>query len=282
MKPAHTFLPTSLFLTALLTGCGGGASVTQPTSSGRVHFTGSTTVSTTSTSPVTVPASGGSVVSTGDAGTGGTAVIPSGAVSGNTTLPLGTQLAIIPMGSGFAGSFSPGSALRVNGVSDSGVGVSDSGFTTVNTALPVTDGTNGTPDGTSYTLVYPNGTINTTPKSGTALHKFSLTIQNIVFTGKFYIRTNPLRVISPTAINITGRLPNNGQNAAGSVVTAFFGPGNNGRSATLTVDYGNGFSLYQTKTITNNLAGFNNLQQDSSNVPGTGVQTVSFAIGDLP
>ena len=83
-------------------------------------------------------------------------------------------------------------------------------------------------------------------------------------------------------IAVVGRIPGNGENAVGSVVTATFGPYNNGRSATLTVDYGNGFSLHQSTTISNNIAAFNNLQQDSSNVPATGVETVSFAIGDLP
>jgi len=293
MDRSRSICTFSLFaaVTALaLSGCGGSASVTQPTASGKLGFAGSSTVTTTSSGSTTVPASGGTIVGTSDSGTGGTAVIPSGAVPPNTVLPAGTQLAVIPLGTGFPGTFAADGAMGVNGNLNSGVGVSGSGVTTVNAALPVTDGTNGTPDGTFYTLTFPGGDLSTTPRTkrstapatGVATPEV-LTIQNTVFTGQFYVRIVSGRpaVISPVPIYISGRIPNNGQNASGATVACQFGPGNIGRSATLTIDYGNGFQLRQTRTISNNSVGFSDIQRDSSNVPVTGVQLLQFDIGPL-
>jgi len=257
-----------------LIGCGGSSASVGLPASGNANFNGSTTVSTTSTSAATVPASGGTTISTGDAGTGGTAVIPSGAVSAGTVVPPGTELAVIPAGTGFSGNFSVGSSLSVNGVADSGIGVSGTGLTAVNMALPVAAG------GTSYTLTYPGGNLNTFAVE--AKQPRILTIRATSIVGRYYVLTGPLRVISPVPTEITGRIPNNGQNAMFASVVAGFGPGNNGRTATLTIDYGTGFGLNKTETIANSRVAFDDLQKDSQNVPANGIALIRLVVGDLP
>jgi len=127
--------------------------------------------------------------------------------------------------------------------------------------------------GTPYELSFPRVDANTDR---------ALTIQHTVFSGKIYLRLNPLQIISPLPVDLVGRIPNNGQNAAGSAVTALFGAGNNGRSAHLHISYGNGFVLDKTVTIANNRAVFADLFTDASNVPKSGVDTVAFIVGDLP
>ena len=273
----------SLSAVVLVAGCAGNASSSQPTASGNLNFGGASTVSTTSTSNTTVPSSGGTSVSTSDSGTGNTAIVPSGAVAPNTTIPSGTQFAVIPAGVGFTGTFDSGLMIGVNGTTNSGVGVSHSGSTATNIALPLTNGANGT----SYALTFPGGTLSTALKASVGLTKVTpdvLTIQATSFTGKFYvlIQNGKPVIVSPVPAAITGRIPNNGQNAVGSVVTAAFGPGNIGRSATLAIDYGTGFVLRQTKKIANNSVTFADFQQDGSNVPSSGVKLVAFTIGDLP
>jgi len=193
---------------------------------------------------------------------------------GGSTVDSSTQLAIIPAGVGFPGTFGGSSQMGVNGTSNSGVGVTTGGLTASNIALPVTPGSAGT----LYTLTFPQGDIDTNARRA---HPNILTIRELSFTGKFYVFTNPLRIVSPVPTNLAGTIPNNGQNAVGSHVTASFGPGNDGRSATLLINYGNGFALRQTRTITSSLANFTDLTYDRVSVPQTGVRLVSFTIGDL-
>ncbi len=274
----HSILIASLIAVATV-GCGGESVEPGPPASGVVTFSGSATVSGASTTSTNVPASGGSTVATDNAGTGGSAVIPSGAVPAGTTVPAGTNLAIIPSGTGFPGSFSSGSSLTVNGVTDSGIGVSTSGQTTTNMALPVATG----PAGTFYTLTFPAGDLQTIPAPSIAKQPRVLTIQQTVFTGRFYIIISggTPKVISPVPGTIAGVIPNNGQNAVGSNVLSTYGPGNNGRKATLTINYGTGFQLKQTRVIANNQARFLDLTFDKQTVPATGVALVQFDVGDL-
>ncbi|AIE86154.1 hypothetical protein OP10G_2786 [Fimbriimonas ginsengisoli Gsoil 348] len=184
----------------------------------------------------------------------------------DTNITPADTLAIIPINTGFLGAVPAGSQLIVNGTANSGAFVNTNGLLAQSVGLPVTEA------GTDYTLEFPDADLNTNRV---------LTVHHTIFSGKFYLQLNPLRIISPVPVDLVGRIPNNGQNAAGSVVTALFGPGNNGRSARLFIDYGNGFALDKTVTIANNRAVFANIQHDNSNVPVTGVETLAFIIGDL-
>lgn len=245
----------------VMTGCGGNGTTHLP--SGRANYVGSATVATTTTESATVPATGGATVTT----EAGTAVVPSGVAPAGTTYPSGTPMALIPINTGFRGSVPAGSQVTVNGVADSGGTVQTNGLLGVNLVLPVTEA------GTSYTLRYPASTLDTSRV---------LNVQEMIFKGTFYLRTSPVRVISPVPFDIVGSLPNNGENAFGSFMNVTWGAGNVGRKATLFIDYGNGFSIQQTQTIdANNYAAFKNLFIDPSKVPNTGVKTVSFTVGDL-
>ena len=280
---------TSLIALALISasycvvGCGGSNSVA-PTPIGAVLYPVTTADGSTLTQSAVVPDSGGVQVVTGDSATGGNAIIPSGAVAAGTALGAGTQLAVIPRGFGFEGSFTAGSQVTVNNNANSGITVGPGGLTTQNVALPVTDGTNGTPNGTFYSISFPSGSLNTISPT---VKKFSpklLTIQTTQFNGQYYVLVvnNQVQVISPVPTSISGAIPNNGQNAAGSVVACTFGNGNNGRSTTLHIDYGNGFTLSQVKVIANNRVTFRDLQSDSSNVPKTGIRLLEFTVGPRP
>ena len=282
MKQSYFLHALTILAATAIVGCGGSSSV-GTSQTGNVNYSGTTTVSTTSSLSATVPATGGATINTNY----GTAIIPSGATAAGTVIPAGTNLAITPSGFGFNGNFSGGGQVIVNGVNPSGVIVGSNGLTLSNIALPVSNGANGTPNGTAYTIQLPAGTLNTNaPSIKTSGFKPQvLTVQSIIFSGKFYVQiiNGSADVVSPVPTNLVGSLPNNGQNAAGSSITATFGPGNAGRSATLFIDYGNGFTLSQTKTISSGeTATFSDFAQDTSNVPSTGVNTVSFTIGDLP
>jgi len=245
-------------------GCAGEGTAHIP--SGTLNFTGAETITGTSTAPATVPATGGTTVTT-DAG--GSATIPSGAVPAGTTLPAGTVFGIVPSGTGFLGAISPGALVTVNGTANSGGTVNSNGLLGVNLALPVAPGDAGT----HYDLSLPAEVLNTSR----VLH-----VGQIIFSGNFYIRLNPVRVVSPVPIDLRGQLPNDGENAFGSFISATWGPGNSGRTATLFIDYGNGFTLHQTQVINaRGQAIFRNFVPDSSNIPATGVALVSFTIGNL-
>jgi len=246
-----------------MSGCGGSGSTSPSFPTGTLNFNGAATTADTSTATSTVPATGGTTITT----TGGlTAVIPSGVAPAGTTYPAGTQFAIIPIGVGFPGAEPAGSQLSINGVANSGALVGTNGLLTVNVALPVTAA------GIDYSITFPNATLSTTKV---------LTIAQITFSGKFYLLLGPVRVVSPVPTNLSGRLPNNGQNAAGSQVTSLFGNGNNGRATHLKVDYGTGFLLNQAQTIASSKANFANFSFDGQNVPNNGVQLVAFEVGDL-
>jgi len=246
-------------------GCAGSGAVKPSFATGNLNFSGAEQTTDTSTAPATVPATGGTTITTAG---GVTAVIPSGSVPGGTTLPAGTIFVIIPAGVGFAGTTPAGGQLVINSVTNSGALVGLNGLLSVNVAIPVTPG----PDGTLYSISFPNASLSTSR---------ALTVQNIEFTGKFYILANPLRVVSPVPVGLEGSLPNNGQNAAGSNVLATFASGNNGRSANLFVDYGTGFKLNQTRSVASLQTRFTNLRFDSQNVPQNGVRLVRFIVGDL-
>jgi len=267
----------------VIVGCGGSNSVA-PAPIGAVLYPVTTADGSTLTQSALVPDSGGVQVSTGDLATGGNAIIPSGAVPPGTTLGAGTQLAVIPRGFGFEGSFTSGSQVTVNNNANSGVTIGSGGLTTQNVALPVSNGTNGTPNGSFYSISFPGGSLNTISPGVKPFSPKILTIQTTQFNGQYYVLlvNNKVQVISPVPTSVTGNIPNNGQNAAGSKVICLFGPGNNGRSATLNIDYGNGFSLSQEKVIASNKVTFSNLQLDSSNVPRTGIKLLEFTVGPLP
>lgn len=246
-----------------MSGCGGSGSAKPSFPTGTLNFSGASTTEDTSTSAATVPATGGTTITTAG---GLTAVIPSGVAPAGTTYPAGTEFAIIPMGVGFSGSVPSGSQLTINGVASSGALVGSNGLLVVNVALPVTA------EGIQYSITFPDATLSTTK---------SLTVAEITFTGKFYLLTNPVRIVSPVPTNMTGTLPNNGQNAAGSQVVTSFGSGNDGRSTQLKVDYGTGFLLNQNKTIASSRATFSDFFFDSQNVPNNGVRLVAFNVGNL-
>jgi hypothetical protein len=237
-------------------GCGGSSDRITP-AGGAVNFAGGAATLSQPTETKTVPGQGGTFVATAQ----GNVIVPSG-VTDPTVTP-NTFLAVLPAGFGFRGAFTPGADLVVNGVTNSGARVGIDGLLDHPVGLPVTEA------GVPYTLSFPDGTLDTR----------ALTVANFVFEGTFYLRTN--QVISPVPISLTGSIPNNGENAVGAHISATFSAGNNGRSATLTIDYGTGFVLQQTKTIANNAVSFSDLSMDTQNVPNTGVQTIKLAIGNL-
>ncbi len=245
---------------ALLTGCSSGSSTT-PTSGPSNSVTGKTTQSSaTATSLVTVPQAGGTTQTLTVSGQQITAVVPSGAAD----VSVGAPLAVVQRGSApLSGSYPPGASITVNGVANSGLTIDSTGAIAQNAALPV-DPTVGT----DYTLALPAGDLQTR----------ALTVQKTNFSGRYYVRNGVL--VSPFPISITGKIPNNGENAAGSKVTATFGTGNNGRAAHLTIDYGNGFVLDQTQIIASNQVTFQNFSPDASNVPAGGVASLTFAVGN--
>lgn len=254
-------LKSRLFILAafavVAAGCGGGGSNPVPSANGGVNFEGTPAVGASASEDAVIPATGGTTVTTSE----GEVVVPSGSGAAVTT---DTDLVILPAGLGFLGSFSADSTLRVNGVANSGVGLGSDGLTDQVVGLPATAA------GTSYTLAFPGGTLDTSR---------ALTVGEFTFSGKFYFGGGILSIPVPYALS--GTLPQNGQNAVGAAINATF-LGCNGRSATLTVTYGNGFVLQQTHVITNNQALFSNMTTDSSSVPAGGVQEVRLVVGDLP
>jgi predicted small lipoprotein YifL len=256
----------ALAAVAVAAGCGGKGTAHLPT--GTINFTGSETLSGQPAADTVVPATGGATVTV--PGVSGTTVIPSGSVAGGSTVHSTDYLAIIPSGTGFLGALTGSNSVTVNGVSNSGATITSNGFLGQNLALPVEPGNAGT----HYTLTYPASDLNTSRV---------LTVQNIIFEGTFYIKLSPIRVYSPVPIALKGSLPNNGENAFGSFMNVWWNPNNAGRSAKLFIDYGNGFTLQQTRTIdASGYASFRNFTVDPSNIPPTGVQTVKFTIGPLP
>lgn len=253
-------------LAAIVVGVGCAGNGTAHIPSGSLNFSGAETVAATSTADATVPATGGTTTTT----SAGSAVIPSGSVPPGTVLPAGSPFAILPSGTGFIGSTGSGSQVSVNGVSDSGATIGPSDLLSVNVALPVSAGAAGS----LYDLSMPAANLNTSR---------SLHVGSIVFSGRFYISSlTPLKIISPVPKKLAGVLPNDGENASGSYIKATWGPGNSGRSATLFIDYGNGFTLHQTKTIDGSgNANFTNFVPDASNIPSTGIAVLSFTIGNL-
>lgn len=249
----------------ILTGCdsgstgGGGASGI---------LTGSVNVQTGNTAAAaTIPANGGAPATVN--GVSGT--IPSGFLPTGTTVPAGTPAAVIAQGSlpikeGFPVGSTLGVGSSVANVNfNSGVGLGPQGEVTGNVVVPVTN-----PAGTSVVIALPQGNVITR----------DLGIQSVIFSGDLVFQGGI--IIIPVPLSINGVIPNNGENAVGSHVTCTWGPGNNGRSATLNVQYGNGFSLHQSRVITNLTASFTDLTTDSSDVPAGGVQTVAFAVGPVP
>jgi hypothetical protein len=249
---------------AVLAGCGGSGGDSVSPATGNLNFDGAATLTALLTGDRVIPATGGVSAAT----TEGQVLIPSGSVDAGTNLPEGTAVAIIPAGVGFDGAFNLGASLTVNGVSNSGAAVASNGHLTLPIGLPVPAGV----EGINHTISFPSGHLDTR----------DLTVQRFVISGKYYLRGGPTRIISPLPVSLSGRIPNNGQSAVNSDVTAMFGPENNGRSATLTIDYGTGFTLSQTKVIANNQVRFANFNGDSQPIPSTGVAEVRLNVGDLP
>lgn len=262
-KRAIYFSIVSLSAVLVAAGCGGGGGVqlhTPPV--GNVNFSSGAAIPDTVTADAVMPATGGVIVHTAD---NGDVLIPSVAVPAGTVIHAGDPLTVIPAGTGFVGSFAPGTQVEVNGESNSGAMLGSDGLLDQKIGFPSTDA------GMQESMSFPGGDLTTR----------SLTVQRFEFAGRFYVQRSPFRIVSPVPIALVGALPNNGENAAGSTVTAAFGPGNNGRTATLFIDYGTGFTLQKTVTIENNRCVFANIQTDQQNVPPTGVQLVRLSIGDL-
>ena len=217
----------------------------------------------TTAAAIPAPGAGGTNTNIVVNGVATPVVIPNGAGAA----PAGSNLGVLPLGSQpLTGAFTDNDPVGFNGAANSGVSVNAAGAIKNAVALPVDGGAAGT----SYTIDLPTGN----------LVGKGLTIKKVTFKGAFYVNFGPpVSIVSPIPTNITGSLPNNGQNAAGSAVTCTWGAGNNGRTATLTVVYGNGFVLNKTKTILGGTATFNDFNVDASNVPNGGVNEVKFEIG---
>lgn len=250
------------FVLSGITGCGGGKNAIPANSGGGFSFTGAEASLGYSSTSAVVPVTGGASITA--SGYSGTTIVPSGVLPAGTTLGTDTPYAIIPAGIGFAGTILSGQGVTVNGVTTSGATVGSNGLLLQNVAIPVTEA------GTPVTMTF--------PAQDVTLSRV-LTIREISFAGSFYLLRNPVRIISPVPSDITGRIPNNGENAAGNSLTATWGAGNSGRTATLDIDYGTGFKLHQERVITNNKATFSNLTQDASNVPSSGIKSIKLSIG---
>ena len=257
---------------ALLAGCDGGSSTTATTGPSNTVRGATTQGAATASTPITVPTAGGASQTVTVGGVSETAVVPSGAA---TNVAAGSPLAVVQSGSTLlAGSFAANAPLSVNGVSNSGVTTNADGSVVQNIALPI-DAVNGT----DYAFALPQGNVQTRALAAATARTRALTVHATTFSGRFYSRGGV--TISPLPTGVTGKIPNNGENASGSQVTATFGAGNDGRTARLTVNYGNGFVLDQTQTIKGGLVTFQNFATDASNVPISGVASLALAVGPL-
>lgn len=264
MKTKNFSRFAALAAVVLAVGCGGEGTAHIP--SGSVNFEGANPVVGSPGTDVVVPPTGGAETTV--TGVSGTTIIPSGV--DDTVVTTDDHLAVIPAGTGFPGIITGSPNVTVNGVENSGVTVTNNGLLAVNMALPVQPG----PAGTHYTISTPASALTTSR----VLHT-----QSVEFSGTFYLFLSPFRLISPVPIALQGSIPNDGENAAGSFVNAWWGPGNTGRTATLFIDYGNGFTRQQTRTIDGSgQAAFRNFITDASNVPSTGVKLIRFTVGNLP
>lgn len=279
MKMKRSLALVSAAAILLTVGCGGGGSDSTPDATGKVNFTGAETVTTALPAGVTttVPATGGSAPVT--AADGSSIVIPSGVLPAGATVTSTTDLAVIPAGVGFAGTFASGTAITfgsvagdgtvTDGPDNSGAGVSSSGLLSVNVAVPILDPVGGS----EYEINFPEGDLDTRV----------LTVKRFKLRGKFYKRNG--KVVSPIPTGFSGNLPNNGENAAGSNITATFGAGNNNRKATLYIQYtsnaNTSFKLTQVKTIAANKVTFTDVFKDAAAVPSNGVFLVRLTLGNL-
>ncbi len=266
-------------------GCGGGGGEGSLGASGQLRGTTTQSNATAPNVATVVPVAGGQALTlqvtnpvTG-AVTTQTVVIPSTPIFAN--VPANSPLAIINQGSTLlSGTFSGGVGIGGDlasanaSISTSGITLSNAGALLQNLAIPIDPVA-----GTRIVLTLPQGNVNTR----------ALTIGSTVFSGKVYITTTGgvVTIINPIPTNQTGTIPNDGENAGGSSEYVTWGPGNQGRSATLDVVYGNGFTLHQARQIQpdpNNggvlAATFSNLSVDTSNVPAGGVTSVTFTVGD--
>jgi len=259
---------------AVITGCGGGGESAVPPASGKLTGTitqGSGTSS--NVAPIAIPASGGTPVTATVNGVPVTATVPSSTIA--TTVPVGAVLSVLNAGSVItAGDYGVLSTVGIGGdlasslaslaTKTSGITLSNLGALIQHLGIPIDPG----PGGTRVVLSLPQGNVKTR----------DLTIGTQVLDGKTYIKGG--NVISHVPLSITGTIPNNGENAAGSQETCIWGAGNTGRLATLDVVYGNGFSLHQSRNIdANNTAVFRDLTVDTSNVPAGGVESVTLTVG---
>ncbi|MGV3615345.1 MAG: hypothetical protein ACO1SV_08430 [Fimbriimonas sp.] len=181
------------------------------------------------------------------------------------TTPLPTNLtsdAVVPATGGVNVQTGEGASIVPSGALPAG--------TTESTTYPISNSRFPFPPRPPYTLSFPAGRLNTR----------DLDVQRFELVGNWSILFEPLSFSIPVPTGMTGTIPQNGQNAVGSDITATF-IGCDGRTATLVIDYGNGFTLQQTRTITDDKARFRNLTTDSTNVPGVGVETVRLTVGAL-
>jgi len=262
---------------AVITGCGGGGESAVPPASGKLTGTitqGSGTSS--NVAPIAIPASGGTPVTVTVGGVPVTVTIPSSTIT--DTVPVGAVIAVLNSGGVLAaGDYGAGATIGIGGdlasalaslsAKTSGITLSNLGGLIQNLGIPIDPG----PAGTRVVLSLPQGNVKTR----------DLTIGTQVIDGKTYIKGG--NVISHVPLSITGTIPNNGENAAGAKETAIWGAGNAGRSATLDVVYGNGFTLHQARVIdAANTVVFQDITTDTSNVPAGGVQSVTLTVGPLP
>jgi hypothetical protein len=229
---------------------------------------------------VVVPATGGAPVTVVVNGVDTPAVVPSGVPNIPANIPAGTLYGLILLGSSpGTGDYTAGSNVQAGDSDDpdvlpnvvTGVTVNATGATNQTLAFPLTED----PAGINYSIGFPQGNVRTR----------DLTIKRFFFSGRWYVNraaNGNRQIVSPVPILLAGTLPNNGENAAGHSMLVTWGPGNNGRNATLRVVYGNGFVLQQTKTIIGSTATFSNIDTDASNVPAGGVNLVAFRVGPRP
>lgn len=244
----------------VLAGCAGSSSA--PVQAPVALAGGAETKSATTAAAIAAPPAGGTTTTVSVGGVDTTVTVPAGAPAAAA----GSNLGVLPSGSqALAGTYTAGAAVKVNDQTNSGLTVDATGHLNQNAALPATAA------GVFYKLEFPAVT----------LASKVLDVASYEVSGTWYIGGGIFSV--PLPLNLSGNLPNNGQNAAGSSATVTFLPGCNGRTATLKVTYGNGFVLGpKTKTISGNAVTFSDLSTDSSNVPAGGVQKVELMVGPLP
>lgn len=160
----------------------------------------------------------------------------------------------------------------------SGITVNADGSIAVNIAIPLNEpaAAAGSRAATPVVLLLPQGNVKTR----------DLTFQNFVVNGATYVVRNAdgsTSIISPFPSNITGTIPQNGENTDGANIVATYGTGNTGRQTSLDLVYDSSHSsstgapIVSAAALTATYKGFG-----TNTIPANGVTSITINVGPLP